>query len=460
MVKGVGTVRNLHIVRTYFLVSIGFGILIGCIFPLYAGVFVDYKSAERKIAFIFGCVAAGALVGLVSFLIGRFTLLRFIADMADRLDRLSQRDADLGERIPFKSSDCVGRLADAFNKFQDKLRELLEQLNSVSEKTKMIGLELAANSTETSAASEQISRHMDLINEQTRVLLEEVDTVDSARRTINDASKLVSDNIDRQSDSLTSLSALIEDSVLSVRSVSSETEEKITGIRDIIGLSHQSVSDISRVSEKIRSLEDEIESIVKNVASIDDIAERITVLGINASIEAARSGAAGKGFSVVAQEIRKLADMARDNSTSISEQLSAVMDSARVGTELSDATAAHLNSFLDKIGATVEDIRRVSERMTHLSDTSQSMLDAHMHLVKVSIDVTNSMMTLRDGSNSIERSMGVLLSTADENMRAIDEISVGMKEITADVAHLDMVSAQNAESVKALNEEIGKFKSS
>ena len=431
----------------------------GVIFPLYASYFVTYESGEKMAAFAFGCVAAGALVGLVSFLIGRFTLLNFISDMAGRMNRLSLPDAELGERIPFRSPDCVGRLAEAFNRFQDKLRDLLGQLNVVAEKTKMIGLELAANSTETSASSEQISRHMDLINEQTRVLLEEVDTVDGARQMINDASKLVSDNIDRQSDSLTSLSALIEDSVMSVRSVSSDTGEKIKGIRDILGLSHQSVSDISRVSEKIRSLQDEISSIVKNVSSIDDIAERITVLGINASIEAARSGAAGKGFSVVAQEIRKLADMARGNSTAISEQLSAVVESARVGSALSDATVQHLTSFLDKIGATVEDIRRVSERMTHLSDTSQAMLDAHMHLVKVSIDVTNSMMTLRDGSNSIERSMGVLLSTADENMRAIDEISVGMKEITADVAHLDRVSAQNAESVKSLNEEIAKFKS-
>jgi methyl-accepting chemotaxis protein len=458
-VKGSGTVRNLHIVRTYFWFSIGFGVLMGVVFPLYASYFVSFESGGKKIAFALGCVAAGALVGLVSFLIGRFSLLNFISDMADRMNRLSLPDADLGERIPFRSPDCVGRLAEAFNRFQDKLRELLDQLNAVAEKTKMIGLELAANSTETSASSEQISRHMDLINEQTRVLVEEVDTVDAARQMINDASKLVSDNIDRQSDSLTSLSALIEDSVMSVRSVSSDTDVKIAGIRDILSLSHQSVSDISRVSEKIRSLQDEIASVGKNLAMIDDIAERITVLGINASIEAARSGAAGKGFSVVAQEIRKLADMARGNSAAISEQLSGVVDSARVGTELSDATAAHLNSFLDKIGATVEDIRLVSERMAHLSDTSQAMLDAHMHLVKVSIDVTNSMMTLRDGSNSIERSMGVLLSTADENMRAIEEISVGMREITADVAHLDRVSAQNAESVKALNEEIGKFKS-
>jgi methyl-accepting chemotaxis protein len=299
---------------------------------------------------------------------------------------------------------------------------------------------------------------MDLINEQTRLLLEEVDSVDAARQVINGASKLVSDNIDRQSDSLTSLSSLIEDSVLSVRAVSSETEEKLSGIRDIISLSHESVSDISRVSGKIRSLQEEISSIVARVASIDDIAERITVLGINASIEAARSGAAGKGFSVVAQEIRKLADMARDNSAAISEELKVVAESARVGTQLSDDTAAHLNVFLDKIGVTVEDIRRVSERMAHLSDTSQSMLDAHMHLVKVSIDVTNSMMNLRDGSNSIERSMEVLLSTADENMRAIEEISVGMKEITSDVAHLNRVSAQNSENVRSLNEEISKFK--
>jgi methyl-accepting chemotaxis protein len=102
-VKGEKKIRNLHIVRTYLAVSVGFGVLIGLVFPVYASFFVDYKSEERRMAFLLGCVLAGALVGFASFLIGRFTVLRFISDMADRLDRLSGREADLNETIPFRS---------------------------------------------------------------------------------------------------------------------------------------------------------------------------------------------------------------------------------------------------------------------------------------------------------------------------------------------------------------------
>ncbi len=453
-----GPKRRTGVVRTYFLVSIGFGVAIGAAFPIYASFFVSYRSGAHRLAFSLGCVAAGALVGLAAFLIGRLTVLRFIADMARRLEALAEAGADLEADIPLESADCVGRLAGSFNRFLGKLRGLVSELNGVSDKTQMIGLELAANSTETSASSEQISRHMELIHDQTRVLVEEVSAVDEARRAINEASLRVSDNIDLQSEALTTLSALIEQMAGAVTTCAAETGNKIAGVRDSIVLSQESVSGIARVSRKMGEIQDEMGAIRERARAIDDLAERIAVLGINASIEASRAGQVGRGFAVVAQEVRKLADLARENSAAIDDRLESIGQSVAEGAGTAQATSATLDSFLARIGGTLEDIRTVSERLVGLSGTAQAMLEAHLKLVKVSIGVTESMMSLRDGSNSIELSMGVLLNTADENMRAIEEISAGIREISADVAHLNRVSAQNAESVKALNREIGKFR--
>ncbi len=447
-----------HVVQTYLITSLVFGAVVGAFFPLYTRLFMEPAEGTNLIVFSVSCVAAGLLVGLGSFLIGRFTVLRFIGVMAERLDTLAMEGASLDNYLHLYSSDCVGHLASSFNRFVDKLRSLLVRLDAVSDQTRMIGLELAANSTETAASSQQISKHMEFINEQTKLLLQEVDTVDDARKTINASSSLVSENINRQSDSLTTLSSLIEQTVGAVRSVSDDTGDRVMGIKDSITLSQESVHDLTLISRKMQELHEAVSNISSHVGVINDISERIAVLGINASIEASRAGAVGRGFAVVAQEVRSLADSARTNATAITQRLSEIGGAVREGSALAQQTVTHLDTFLTRIAASVEDIQHISGRFLGLSETSQSMLDAHMALVRVSVEVTNSMVELQDGSNSIELSMGTLLSLADENMHAIEEISSGIREISADVVHLDKVSAQNTETVRALNEELSKFR--
>lgn len=62
-------------IRKFLLISVGFGVVIGLIFPLFASIFTEYKSAELKTLFIISCIAAGIMVGVASYIVANFTLI-------------------------------------------------------------------------------------------------------------------------------------------------------------------------------------------------------------------------------------------------------------------------------------------------------------------------------------------------------------------------------------------------
>ncbi|MCD6121766.1 MAG: hypothetical protein J7K04_08010, partial [Spirochaetales bacterium] len=83
-----------NIVRLNFLLSIGFGIIVGIIFPFYAHFFVVYKSSSLQQLFIIGSISAGIAVGITAFLITRFTILHVIKMVSKEMESIAEGDAD------------------------------------------------------------------------------------------------------------------------------------------------------------------------------------------------------------------------------------------------------------------------------------------------------------------------------------------------------------------------------
>lgn len=450
--------QNRRIVFHYFAFSLAFGVVMGLVFPIYAGFFVVFKSAAHRAIFTAGCVVAGVAVGLFGFLIGNATVLSVVREIARRLGDLGAREGDLTTDLSIRSDDCIGTLADNFNRFQESLRTMIRDLLAIAERTQRVGFDLSSNSTETSSASTQISSHMSLIREQTELLIEEAVSVDDARAGINAAAEEVSRNIDRQSDSLTRLSALVERSVEGIKRIALETDENTKAILSSIAESGESVDGIARVARKIGEIDASVAGISELVGAINGISESINVLGINASIEAAHAGDAGKGFAVVASEIRKLADNARANANGIVGRLDEVVALVGDGVALSHETEATLTRLLADTKRNADSVSLVTERLLGFAANADQMMAAHCELVRASIDVTNSMVSMRDHTGVIEGSMRVLLDTAERNGDAIEEITRGIEEIAADVVELNRVSATNAENVRTLAAMTARFR--
>lgn len=450
--------KNQRIVFLYLVSSLVFGLFMGLLFPVYASFFVTFKSLASRDVFAAGCVGAGILVGVVSFMIGKGTILSAISRVTCRLTELCEAEGDLSTTIDIRSTDGIGMLVDSFNRFLVKLRGMIGEFGAVAERTQEVGFELAANTTETSAASEQISRHMTTVHDQTEILLDEIANVNAAREAIMASAVVVSDNINRQSDSLTRLSSSIETIVTEFRDISDTTKEQTGTIAASVGESASSLEVIVEGTRKIREISMSVDRIGELTSAISDIAGKISILGLNAAIEAAHAGEAGRGFAVVADEIGKLAELASQNSTRIDEGLGDVVKRVEEGVRHSEDSQASLASLFGRIEGSAALIKEVSEKFTRLAARADAMLTAHNDLVKVTIDVMNSMVSMRNNTGVIESSVSVLQDSSKRYKSAIDEISLGIREIAVDVAHLNKVSGVNAENTESIKAEIGKFR--
>ena len=130
------------IVRLNFVFSIGFGILMGIVFPFYSIMFVNFKTNTHLVFFCVGCIIAGVCVGLVSFLITKLTILKIIKLLTKELKEISDGNGDLTKRISITSNDVVGELVNNFNEFIVKLANMIIEtkssiINSLSDTEKI-----------------------------------------------------------------------------------------------------------------------------------------------------------------------------------------------------------------------------------------------------------------------------------------------------------------------------------
>jgi DNA-binding LacI/PurR family transcriptional regulator len=163
----------------------------------------------------------------------------------------------------------------------------------------------------------------------------------------------------------------------------------LTSINQVSGIAVSKIEDISKLiiqteqsSQKLREANKSVERISENVKEmislinmIDDISMRINLLSINTSIQSARAGEHGKGFAIIALEIRKLADSTAANAKQTAETLKNVVDNIHQSQSTSEESVASFMSLKDEINAVSHSLTEISKQMETLSSSSQKIFE-------------------------------------------------------------------------------------
>jgi len=310
---------------------------------------ISFANTLVTITIILGLLIAAAGT-LVSF---RF-LVKPIWDVANALHDIAERGGDLTRTIPVKGSDETADLARGFNAFIGRTREIISEVKQASDNVAHEALTLTSIISETSQGANSQKGETEQV---ASAVTEMVATVSSVAGHASNAA----DISNRAGSSARNGSSLVK-----------ETSHQINRL----------AQDMQQASETINQLHSNTETIGGVLDVIKTIAEQTNLLALNAAIEAARAGEQGRGFAVVADEVRTLASRTQESTTEIEAMIEnlqqgaqkavQVISSSQAQTEKTTVQAAEVEKAIDQIVEAVNEILTINQQIAVATTEQES----------------------------------------------------------------------------------------
>ncbi len=291
------------------------------------------KTASVMVAIVL------AIVALTYFLL-RSMILKPIQEMMTITKDIAQGEGDLTKRVPVHGTDEIASLGGYFNMFIEKLQKMIGKVAHVTDK-------VASASVELSATAEEISKGTDTLTSrasQTAAAVEEMNaTVSQVAQNSGKAATLAQETVKTAKDG---------------GSVVSDTISGMQQLSDAVSSSATIISELGKSSDQIGEI----------VRVIEDIADQTNLLALNAAIEAARAGEQGRGFAVVADEVRKLAERTTKATKEIGDMIRQIQQDTRGAVESMQQGTVKVTSGVDLVNRTGEALSRIVEMVSESAD--------------------------------------------------------------------------------------------
>lgn len=399
---------------------------------------------------------------------------------------ISDGAGDLTRRLQVASKDELGDLATWFNKFVGTLQGIMRNVAQASQEVASASEKFSVNAKEAADAVQQISETVQQValgaNEQSKDIASIAAAINQLAVAINRVAdgaesqvkslKIASNVIAGMKKSLDETMGILETVVSATQENSESATKGGEAIKNVIG-SMQRIRDITGdVARRISELDSHSQEIGRILEVIDNIAEQTNLLALNAAVEAARAGEHGRGFAVVADEVRKLAERSSRETRAITDLIGSVrqatenavntINSATKEVEKGSVVAQETGKAFDSIlaaAASAEEL--VKDLISSSKRLGEASLEVDKAMNEIEKIVEENMAATEEMTASIEEVRKAMDSTAavsEENAAASEEVSSSTEEMTTSIQEISASSQSLARMARELQEAIGRFK--
>lgn len=387
---------------------------------------VDVKSLR---IFIIILLIAAAVIGVVVSLMISTWITRNLQKLDSAFGKASK--GDLSASVSIDTNDEFGKIGANFNTMLENLVFLISNIKASSDTVSETAYSLNKMALQTSSATQEAARAIaeiaEVTNEQARETEVGVDKATYMGKSVQQVSSAISEIVEMFKKS----TELNDKGLLSVKKLADSTSNTIESENRVSGI----INEVEKSSQEIGII----------IQTINQIAEQTNLLALNASIEAARAGEAGRGFSVVADEIRKLAEETAQSTgkiKSIVDQIQHESKSAVLG--MQDAS----NALKEQVSC-VEDTEVIFKEISQTIEGLEGKVNE--------IQLLNGEMV--KNKDEIMETMQNISATAEENSAGTEEVSASTEEILAALEEFSSHSETLKKLAAGLQSEIEKFRS-
>ena len=343
----------------------------------------------QKSSFVASVVLAvlAILVAVFVIIVLNASVIRPLDKLVERVNNLTSGDGDLTKRIDIHTKDELGELASHVNTFIENVQRIIKEVKDATD-------EVASGNNQLAATMEELSTTFDSQAQQISDMVLSMDSV-------KDISHTTSTTLDKNMDILESAATQTQTGA-----------EQLNGVqRDMMTIKDETIS----LEEVIVQLAESSNQIGEILGVINDIANQTNLLALNAAIEAARAGEAGRGFAVVADEVRKLAERTQHATGEIESIITTLQQKSNLASVEMTKSVDSVQAGVDNIGATNAGFKSAVE----------SVMNLHKEMQIV--------------ANSVSNQYSTILTVVDNTQviaAGIEESNVAVSEVNRTVSHL------------------------